>query len=48
MVWEGEVFALLADICNLGSGFLATDYISFLKIPEAQGQNMRPNRYAEV
>ena len=48
MVWEGEVFALLADICNLGSGFLATDYISFLKIPEAQGQNMRTNRFNNI
>ena len=26
----GEEFALRADICNLGSGFLATDYMSFL------------------
>ena len=34
-VWEkGSVvdeFALLADICHLGSGFLATDYMSFLQ-----------------
>ena len=29
----GEEFALHADICNLGSGFLATDYMSFLQNP---------------
>ena len=42
--WEstvGDKFALLADICNLGSGFLATDYMSFLQSPGTQGQNMR-------
>ena len=27
----GEEFALHADMCNLGSGFLATDYMSFLQ-----------------
>ena len=43
MVWEknsvNEKFALHADICNQGSGFLATE-----------GQNMRPNGliYIEV
>ena len=26
----GEKFSLHADSCNLGSGFLATDYMSFL------------------
>ena len=25
----GEEFPLHADICNLGSGFLANDYMSF-------------------
>ena len=48
MVWEeklcSEEFDLHADICNLGSGFLATDYMSFLKSPGTQGQNMRPSR----
>ena len=43
---------MLADLCNLGSGFLATDYMSFLHSPGNQGQNMRPNRlshkYTEV
>ena len=47
MVWEGssvsDEFALHTDICNLGSGFLATDYMSFLHSPGTQGQNMRPN-----
>ena len=38
----GEVFALHADICNLGSGFLVTDCMSFLQSPDAQGKNMRP------
>ena len=37
MIWEeklcSEDFDLHADICNLGSGFLATDYMSFLKSP---------------
>ena len=27
----GEKYALHADICNLGSGFLATDYMSFIQ-----------------
>ena len=35
MVWEGrsvcEEFALHADICNLGSDFLATGYMSLLQ-----------------
>ena len=45
----GEEFALHADICNLGSGFLATDYImSFLQSPGTQGQNMRPNRLSHI
>ena len=34
MVWEKKVcceeFDLHADICNLGSDFLANDYMSFL------------------
>ena len=53
MVWEGNIavgeeFALRADICNLVSGFLAADYIRFLQIPEAQGQNMRPNILSKI
>ena len=31
-----EEFALYADICDLGLGFLATDSMSFL---QSQGQN---------
>ena len=56
MIWEGrpccEEFDLHADICNLGSDFLATDYMSFLQSLGTQGQNMKPNRpshtYIEV
>ena len=51
MVWEGkliEEFAMHADICNLGSVFLATDYMSFLQSPGTQGQNMRPNRLSHI
>ena len=52
MVWEGkfvgEEFALHADICNLGSGFLAADYMSFLQSPGTQSQNMRPNRLTHI
>ena len=48
MVWEEklccEEFDLHADICNLGSAFLATDYMSFLLKPGTRAQNMRPNR----
>ena len=37
MAWEEklccEEFDLHADICNLGTGFLATDYMSFLQSP---------------
>ena len=41
-------FDLHADICNVSSGFLATDYMSFLQIPGAEGQNMRPNRLSHI
>ena len=37
-------FELHADICNVGRGFLATDYMSFLQSPGTEGQNLRPNR----
>ena len=51
MVWEGklsfEELALHADICNLGSVFLATGYISFHQSPGTQGQNMRLNRLSK-
>ena len=34
MVWEEKLyyedFDLHEDVCNLGSGFLATEYMSFL------------------
>ena len=43
-----EEFDLHADICNLGSGFLATDYSSFLQSPGTQGQNMRSNRLSHI
>ena len=52
MAWEGklsgEEFALHADVCNLGSGFLATNYMSFLQSPGTQGQNMGPNRVSHI
>ena len=41
-------FDLHADICNVGSGFLATDYMSFLQSPGTEGQNMRPNRVNHI
>ena len=53
-VWFGmersvsEESALHADICNLGSGFLVTDYKSFVQSPGTQGQNMRPNRLCHI
>ena len=40
----GEEFALHADICNLGSAFLATDYMRFLQSICTEVQNMRRNR----
>ena len=37
MVWDGklccEEFDLHAIICNVGSAFMATDYMSFLQNP---------------
>ena len=41
-------FDLHADICNVGSGFLATDYMSFLQSPGTEGQNTRPNRVNHI
>ena len=41
MVWKGklsEELALHADICNMCSGFLATDFVSFLQSPGSEGQ----------
>ena len=43
-----EKFALYADICNLVSGFLATDYMSFLQSLGTQDRNMRPNRFSHI
>ena len=43
-----EEFALHADFGNLGSGFLDTDYMSFLQSPGTQSQNMRSNRLSHV
>ena len=34
---------LHVDICNVGSGFLAIDYMSFLQSPGTEGENTRPN-----
>ena len=52
MVWKGklsgEELDLQADICNLGSGFLATDYMSLLHSPSTQGQKMRPNKLSRI
>ena len=45
---NGEEFPLYADICNLGSGFLATAYMSFLQSPGTRGQNMRPNSHSHI
>ena len=44
----GEEFDLHANICNLGSGFLATDYMNFVLNPGTQGQNTRPNRLSNI
>ena len=38
-------FDLHTDICNLGSGFMAT---SFLQSPGTEGQNMRPNNHSRT
>ena len=43
-----EEFALRANICNLGLGFLATDYMSFVQSPGTRGHNMRPNRFSNI
>ena len=46
-VWFGicEEFDLHADICNVGPGFMATDYMSFLESPGTEGENMRPKHW---
>ena len=45
MVWEEKSVSnklpCMQIFCNLGSGYLATDYMSFLQIPGTEGQNMR-------
>ena len=41
-------FDLHADNCNVGSGFLATDYLSFLQSQGTEGQNTRPNRLSHL
>ena len=52
MVWDGKLcckeFDLHADICNVGLGFLATDYMSFLQSLGTEGQNMRPKRLSHI
>ena len=52
MVWEGKPswvgICLACRFCDLGSGFLATDYMSFLQSPGTQGQNIRPNRLSKT
>ena len=51
MVWEGKLtlggICLHANICNLSSGFLETDYMSFLKRPGMQGENMRQDMFSQ-
>ena len=45
MVWKEKhsyTFALHADICNLGSGLIATEYMSFLQSLGTEGQNLSP------
>ena len=44
----GEEFALHADICNLGYGFQATDYMRFFQSPGTEGKHMRPNRLSII
>ena len=52
MVWEENVccekFDLHADICNPYSGFLPTDYMSFLQSPGTQDQSIRPNMLSHI
>ena len=52
MVWEGklccEELDLHADICNLGSCFPATYYMSFLQSQGTQGQNMITKRLSHT
>ena len=52
MAWDGtlccEEFDLHADICYVGSGFLATDYMSFIRNPGTKGKKVRPNRLSEI
>ena len=50
MVWElfCEEFELHADICNMGSGFMATEYTSIHQIPGTEGQNKRPNWLSHI
>ena len=43
-----DEFALYADICNLGSGFLATDYMSFFKVQELEAITWEPNRLSHI
>ena len=41
MVWNGKLYCEEFDshaiICNVGSGFMATDYKSFLQNPGTEG-----------
>ena len=52
MVWDGKLYCeesdLHADNSNVGSGFLATDYMSCFQSPGTEGQNMRPNRLSHI
>ena len=53
MVWEEKQLVrnlpCMQIICNLGSGFLATDYMSFLQSPGTQeDQNVRPNKLSNI
>ena len=44
----GKPHLVHADTCNLGSGFLATDFMSFLQSPDTQVQNMKPNSLSHM
>ena len=48
--WKAQLVRYLPciDICNLGSGFLSADFMSFVQTPRTQGQNMRPIRLSNI
>ena len=50
LVWDGKLCCEEFDLhaYYVGSGFLATDNMSFLRKPGTKGQNMRPNRLSHI